>query len=59
MTQEDIKYIIDILQDKYNFDDLGAVEFVMEYERKSGQQIPNEWLGVGGRMRTVKRSEKV
>ena len=54
MTKEDVKIILDILGEKYNLDLLDQVEFIMEYERRSGNKIPNDWLGVAGRMHTTK-----
>lgn len=54
MTKEDIKVILDILDEKYDFDRLDQVEFVMEYERRSGNKIPDKWLGMVGKVKTVK-----
>lgn len=54
MTKEDVKIILDILEKKYGLDCLDQVEFIMEYERLSGNKIPDEWLGTVGRMHTVK-----
>ena len=44
MTKETIKVICEILHDKFGLDDLDQVEFVMEYERRTGEKIPDQWL---------------
>lgn len=59
MTKEDVNIILSILHEKYGFDDLDCVEFIIEYERKSGNAIPDDWLGIpGGRLKTVKLDNK-
>lgn len=45
--------IIAILEKDYQFDTLDRIEFVMKYERKTGESIPDDWLGKGV-MKTVK-----
>lgn len=55
MTKETIKVILQILHDRFSLDDLDQVEFVMEYERKTGEKIPTCWLDFSkGKMKTVK-----
>ena len=55
MTKENLQAICEILQDRFGFDELDLVEFVMEYEKQTGQHIPAEWLPLfPGTMETVK-----
>jgi len=42
MTESAFRTICEILRTKY--DSLDLVEFVMEYERKTGAHIPDHWL---------------
>ena len=44
MTKETLKVIRDILHDQFNLDDLDLMHFVIEYEKKSGEKIPDHWL---------------
>lgn len=41
MDKESVKAIIAILRDKFDFDQLGIIEFVLEYEQKTGNKIPD------------------
>jgi len=54
MTEEILQAICEILQDEFGFDDFDVVEFVMEYEKKTGEKIPDHWIHLSmGRMKTV------
>ena len=55
MTQENLQVICKILQDRFGFDELDLVEFAMEYEKRTGEKIPNDWvIFPSGEMKTVK-----
>ena len=55
MTKETIKVICEILRDKFGLDDLDLVGFVMEYENRTNEKIPNNWITFStGIMKTVK-----
>lgn len=55
MNEEIIKVICKILHDKFGLDDLDLVEFVMEYERRTGEKITDQWLAFSmGTMKTIK-----
>lgn len=55
MTKETIKVICEILRDKFGLDDLDFVGFVMEYEKRTGEKIPNNWFAsLIGTMKTIK-----
>ena len=41
MREEEIKIVFDILRNKFDFDQLDIIEFVLEYERKTGNKIPD------------------
>lgn len=45
--------VIAILEKDYGFDTLDRVEFVMRYERMTGESIPDDWFEKGV-MKTVK-----
>jgi acyl carrier protein len=44
MNEKDVKIILEILEKDYGFDELDKIEFIMKYEKKSGNQIPDDWL---------------
>lgn len=43
MTEEVFNNIVKMLKEYYDFDALDIVEFVLQYERVSGESIPDEW----------------
>lgn len=43
MTKETFDNIAKVLKDHYGFYALDMVEFVLYYERVSGERIPDEW----------------
>lgn len=43
MTEEVFNNIAKVLKDHYGFDALDIVEFVLHYERISGENVPDEW----------------
>lgn len=43
MTEEVFSNIAKVLKDHYGFDALDIVEFVLQYERVSSENIPDEW----------------
>lgn len=45
--------ILVVLEKDYGFDTLDRVEFVMKYERMTGESIPDDWFEKGV-MKTVK-----
>ena len=55
MTKETIKVICEILHERFGLDDLDLIEFVMEYEKRTGEKIPDQWLAFSvGTMKTIK-----
>ena len=42
MSEKEVKTVISILRDKFDFDQLDIVEFVLEYERLTKEKIPDE-----------------
>ena len=44
MTKEDVKIILKILGESYGLDGLDLIEFIMHYEKESGNKIPDEWV---------------
>lgn len=55
MTEEMLKVICQILHDKFGLDDLDLIVFVMEYEKRTGEKIPEQWLAFTvGTMKTIK-----
>ena len=49
MNEKDVKIILEILEKDYGFDELDQIEFIMKYEKKSGNQIPDDWLVISKR----------
>lgn len=43
MTEEVFNNIAKVLKENYDFDALDILEFVLYYEKISGENIPNEW----------------
>ena len=43
MTKEIFDNIATVLKENYDFDGLDILEFVLHYERISGERIPDEW----------------
>ena len=54
MTEQDTKIILNILKERFGLDELDRVEFIMEYEKMSGEKIPEEWFVLDGIMRTAR-----
>ena len=46
MNEKDVKIILEILEKDYGFDKLDQIEFIMKYEKKSGNQIPDDWCNI-------------
>ena len=44
MDKKDVKIILGILKKDYGLDELDQIEFIMKYEKESGNKIPDEWL---------------
>ena len=52
MTEQDTKIILNILKERFGLDELDRVELIMEYEKMSGEKIPEEWFVLDGVMCT-------
>lgn len=44
MREEDVKAIINVLKEKYKFDELDVVEFIIHLEGELGEKIPDRWM---------------
>ncbi len=44
MTEDVFKIICQILREKYEYGGLDIVDFMMEYEKKSGEHLQDDWF---------------
>lgn len=44
MTEKAFRDIVQVLKEHYHYDELDIVEFVLYYEKFSGEKIPDKWI---------------
>ena len=46
MTEQIIKNVLAVLKERFDFDELDRVEFILALEHKTGEKIPDEWTNI-------------
>lgn len=46
MTEQIIKNVLAILEERFDFDEVDLVEFILALERKTSEKIPDEWTNI-------------
>ena len=46
MTELIIKDVLAVLRDRFDFDELDRVEFILALEHRTGEKIPDEWTNI-------------